>query len=312
MVTADEDAVASRLAMLGTLNENGMDQRLARFRNRLRDLREDPAEAARIDALVAAAEREDQDPGTGSGNGNGLTVHVNGGVVHLSHHAARTETGWEGVWEQIAAMELELTRLRLDLEAVKKETPPQRTETPHEEPSPRPRRTWEAVLAPAFGSGVLVAILAAATVTTALHAAVVALTVIASVLAATTAATAFLSVWMPLASVRALNRRGHPDLALELLSRRAGTSRFPARTQNDDEAAAATTGIAAPPQTSPSLEWYRQRYLLAQHLSRPGACPNCGQVVSEDDALCRACGTSLSVVRLVRRGLQARATGRIN
>jgi hypothetical protein len=292
MRNADDDAVESGLATLGRLGDTEIDQHLARFRNRLRDLREDPAEAARIDALVAEAEREDQYFDAGSGNG--LTIYVNGGVVHVSHGEGRAEAVRESAEERLAVLELELTRMRGELEAVR--TRLRQTKTPRKEAPSRPRRTWETVLAPAFGNGVLVAILAAATVTTALHTATVALTIIGSVLAAATAAAALLSVWMPFASVRALNRRGDAALALKLLSRQADTPHLPGGARDDEEEAA--TGIAPPPETSPPLAFSRQRYLESQgDARRPGACPTCGSVVHEDDTYCQHCGFALSVVR---------------
>lgn len=175
--------------------------------------------------------------------GNGLTIYVNGGVVNVSHGEGQGAAALEDAEERLAAMEQELTRLRRDLAAALREAPfqarPWQTEAPRERaPSrTRPRRPWEVVLAPALGSGVLVAILAAATVTTALHSAVMVLTVIASVLAVATAAVAFLSAWMPLTSVRELNRAGHAALALQLLSRGTDLSRSAARASDDEDAA---------------------------------------------------------------------------
>lgn len=280
MVITDDDAVASGLAMLGRFDDAGMDQRLARFRGCLRELRDDPAEAARIDALVAAAEREEQDPGVASGNG--LTFFVDGGVVNVSHREpAPAATVQESAEERLTALELELQRLVRDLEAARGEAPARM----------RPRRTWEAVLAPAFGSGVLVAILAAATVTIALHAAAVAATIIASVLAAATAAAAFLSAWMPWTSVRELNRRGDAHLALKLLSRRTGAFGFPGSSGGDEPAArtiardpehALTLGVPLPESQG--------------GVRRLRACTGCGAPVAEDEAFCGNCGTPLRVV----------------
>jgi hypothetical protein len=224
MVITSDNAVESSLAMLGRFEDAGMDQRLARFRGRLRGLRDDPAEAARIDALVMEAEREElgeQVPDAASGSG--LTIHVNSGVVNVSHGEADQAAGArDGTEDRLAALEAEMLRLRHRLEVVREDNAPSRT---------RSRRTWEAVLAPAFGGGVLVTILAAATVTTVLHATVAAMTVIAVVLAVATAVAASLSVWMPWSSVRALNRRGDAHIALELLSR--GTSLQEARQQRE-------------------------------------------------------------------------------
>jgi hypothetical protein len=211
-VVASDDAVESSLVMLGRFDDAGMEQRLARFRGRLRELRDNPAEAARIDALVTEAEREERGgSASDAALGSGLTIYMNGGVVNVSHGPASARNGAE---DRLAALEAELLWLRNRLEAaVREDNVPSRT---------RPRRTWEAVLAPAFGGGVLVTILAAATVTTVLHAPVLAVTVIAAVLAAATAAAASLSVWMPWSSVRALNGRGDAHIALELLSHGTG------------------------------------------------------------------------------------------
>jgi hypothetical protein len=281
MAIANDDAVASSLAMLGRLDDAGMDRRLDRFRGHLRELRDDPAEAARIDALVAEAEREEQDPDVASGSG--LTIYVNGGVVNVSHgEPGPAAAVREGVDERLTALELELRLLRRDLEATREEAPSRA----------RPRRAWEAVLAPAFGGGVLVAILAAATVTTALHATVAAMTVIACVLAAATAAAAFLSAWMPWTSVRELNRRGDAHLALRLLHRWIGTSRFPVRARDDEPAAgtptreperARTPGVLVPPSGTRGSA----RTPLALVCPDPG----CGQPLGEGDEFCEYCGS---------------------
>ena len=224
MAIVNDDVVESSLAMLGKFDDAGMDQRLARFRGRLRELRDDPAEAARIDALVIEAEREEQgEQVPDAASGSGLTIQVNGGVVNVSHgEADQAADARDGAEDRLAALEAEMLRLRHRMEVVREDNAPSRA---------RPRRTWEAVLAPAFGGGVLVTILAAATVTTVLHAPVAAMTAIAAVLAVATAVAASLSVWMPWSSVRALNRRGDAHIALELLSR--GTSLQEARQQRE-------------------------------------------------------------------------------
>lgn len=233
MVTANDDMVASSLAMLGRLDDAGMDQRLARFRGHLRDLRDDPAEAARIDMLVTEAEQEEQNLDAASGNG--LTLHVDGGVVNVNHgEAGRAADAPAGTEERLAALELEMLRLRRELEGIREDLPSRA----------RPRRTWEAVLAPAFGSGVLVTILAAATVTTVLHTTVAAMTVMAGVLAAATAAAACLSVWMPWSSVRQLNRHGDARIALELLSRGTGLEEARQRREQAAELAAGSRRFA--------------------------------------------------------------------
>jgi hypothetical protein len=224
MVIASDDAVESRLAMLGRFDDAGMDQRLARFRGRLHELHDDPVEAARIDALVTEAEREEQgEQATDAASGSRLTIHVNGGVANVSHGETDQAAGArDGTDDRLAALEAETLRLRHRLEAIREDNAPYRT---------RARRTWEALLAPAFGGGVLVTVLAAATVITVLHAPVAAMTVIAAVLAVATAVAASLSVWMPWSSVRALNRRGHAHIALELLSH--GASLQEARQQRE-------------------------------------------------------------------------------
>jgi hypothetical protein len=61
MVTPDDEEIIARLAMLGA-DDTGPGQDPAGFRRRLRRLHEDPAEAARIEALAAEAE-QDQDQG---------------------------------------------------------------------------------------------------------------------------------------------------------------------------------------------------------------------------------------------------------
>jgi hypothetical protein len=58
---SDKDVIAS-LAQLGTANDDRADQDLARFRHRLRRLHDDPAEAARIDALAAEAASQEDKP----------------------------------------------------------------------------------------------------------------------------------------------------------------------------------------------------------------------------------------------------------
>jgi hypothetical protein len=211
MAIANDDAVESSLAMLGKFDDAGMDRRLARFRDRLRELRDDPVEAARIDALVAEAEQEEQDPEVASASG--LTIHMDGGVVNVFRgDVAQDPAAQDELDERADAVQLALNRHRDALAAVQAGG----------KSRARPRRPWDAVLAPAFGGGVLVAILATATVVIALHTTVAAMTAVASVLALTTAAAALVSVWMPLSSVRELNRHGGARSALELLSRGTG------------------------------------------------------------------------------------------
>jgi hypothetical protein len=273
MVTMDDDAVANSLAILGSLDEAGTDRRVARFRGRLRELRDDPAEAARIDALVAGVEQEEQ--ASDAMPGNGLTIYVNGGVVNVHQGEGNATAVREDAEERLAAMELELKRLRRDLKAALKEVPSRS----------RPRRPWEVVLAPALGAGVLVAILAAAAVTTALHSAVVALTIIASVLTVATAAVAFLSAWMPFTSVRELNRQGHAALALQLLSRGTSASRFTAHADDEGHAGSGIARTAG--YHSPSAPEERPRRL--------SICPSCRQQLHPNDDFCGNCGSSAFV-----------------
>ena len=57
-MTADDELLSSRLRRLGDgeLDDAELDQRVIRFQSALRRLRDDPAEATRIDVLVTAAE----------------------------------------------------------------------------------------------------------------------------------------------------------------------------------------------------------------------------------------------------------------
>jgi DNA-binding CsgD family transcriptional regulator len=59
-MTADDEQLSSSLVMLGDsgIEDAELDQRVAAFKEALRRLRNDPAEAARVDALVLDAERE--------------------------------------------------------------------------------------------------------------------------------------------------------------------------------------------------------------------------------------------------------------
>jgi hypothetical protein len=54
-MTADEELDAILAALGGDLDDAGIDRRTARFTGALRRLRNDPAEAARIDTLAADA-----------------------------------------------------------------------------------------------------------------------------------------------------------------------------------------------------------------------------------------------------------------
>src|SRR6266699_3761348 len=58
-MTADEELTASALRLLGDdgLEDAELDRRVTRFQGALRRLRDDPAEATRIDALVMDAEQ---------------------------------------------------------------------------------------------------------------------------------------------------------------------------------------------------------------------------------------------------------------
>jgi len=69
-MTADDEPLTSKLATLGDggIDDSELDERVAAFKDALRRLREDPVEAARIDALVLDADREHpaQEGGPGS------------------------------------------------------------------------------------------------------------------------------------------------------------------------------------------------------------------------------------------------------
>src|SRR5260370_22564777 len=56
---ADDELLTSSLAMLGDsqIDDAELDHHVAAFKGALRRLREDPAEAARVDAIVVDAER---------------------------------------------------------------------------------------------------------------------------------------------------------------------------------------------------------------------------------------------------------------
>lgn len=82
---------------------------------------------------------------------------------------------------------------------------------------PRPRRIWDTLLRPAFGGGILAAVLGITAVTATIHASAAAMSVIGIILAAATAVTALFSLLVPWTSVRALNRRGDAHRALELV-----------------------------------------------------------------------------------------------
>jgi hypothetical protein len=288
-MNANDEVLTSSLAMLsGGFDDAELDRRVTSFQDRLRQLRDDPAEAARIDALVMDAERGEPDLNVVSGPG--LTIYVNGGVVSVNRgeqdEAAAVRERAEA---RLAVLERELLRRIQDLEVLRDETSAR----------PRPRRMWEAVLGPAFGGGVLVAILAAATVITALHVPAAIAVMAAAVLAAAAAVAAFLSVFMPWTSVRELNRRGDAHIALELLSRGTRVLRSAERAGDDEPAVRPPTGkLGRHPAPNTASSGPVRRARSSEPAARGGvrtltACANCAIPLDEGDAFCGNCGVAV-------------------
>jgi hypothetical protein len=208
-MTTDEELLTSSLRMLGDggIDDAELDRRVSQFHGALRRLRDDPAEAARIDALVMDAELAEPDiNGLGSGIG---VINVNGGNVTIAPgYLGEPADAEDRVNAALERMERQMQRLAA-LQETLNDTSAQ--------PQSRPRRIWEALLWPALGGGILAAVLGTAAVTAAIHASAAAMSVIGIILAAAAALTALISLSVPWTSVRALNRRGDAHRALELL-----------------------------------------------------------------------------------------------
>jgi hypothetical protein len=194
MIVYDE-TLTRDLAMLGGggLGDAELDRRVTRFQGALDELRGDPAEAARIDAMAIDAERDQT--GTDS---YAKCTHVSGRdiTVNITQAGGDAESGQGEIAAELAAVNRERLRLEALMESVK----------------PRPRGLW-----PAFGV-ILVVALAAATVASIFHASAAAAAYGTVILAAATAATALLSSLMAWTSVRELNRAGRAREALELMA----------------------------------------------------------------------------------------------
>lgn len=227
-MTPDEELLTSNLRMLGGgLDDAELDRRVSRFQGALRQLRDDPAEAARIDAIVMDAELAQPDAEALSGRGD---IYVSGGNVTITPgYPAEAADAKDRFDAALASLDQQLQELAELQESLKEE--PTRTR-----PQPGPRRIWETLLRPAFGGGILVAVLGIATVTAAIHASAATMSIIGIILAAATAITALLSVLVPWTSVHALNRRGDAYSALELLYGR-NRAREPEHAGNLDLAA---------------------------------------------------------------------------
>lgn len=286
---ADEELLTS-LRTLGdtALGDAKLDRRVGMFKGALRQLRDDPAEAARIDAIVMDAELDQLAVRTVSGGADiiyvsGKNVTINRG--HLSEAAdaeARVNTA-------LARLERQMQKLEETLEETSAQT----------RPRPRPQRIWETLLWPAaFGGGIL-AVLGAVTVFATVHASAAAMSVIGIILATATAVTALLSLWVPWTSVRLLNRDGDARKALELLrgSRPEWEDIRRNRGGRDDTAmpagsAAARTyaeelALAASIQGEPVRQSDPHKHEAPR---RPGTCSSCASPLAADDVFCGNCG----------------------
>jgi hypothetical protein len=307
-MTADEELLTSSLIMLGDggLDDAELDRRVSRFQGALQQLHDDPAEAARIDALVMDAELGQPDIKAVGGGG----IYVSGGNVTITPgYLSETVVAEERIGAALARLEREEQRL-VALQETLKETSA-RT---------RPRRIWETLLWPAFGGGILVAVLAAATVTAAVHASAAAISIIGIILAAATAVTALLSLWVPWTSVRALNRRGDAHVALELL-RRSNPEREAAGSVSSKRSDALlhsggpTSGPRTPgewrsggaenPGWGRSLRRFPPPTYAPSRLSgeqgsqreagaAAKACVNCGSRLNAADVFCGSCGKAVA------------------
>lgn len=208
-MTTDEELLTSSLRTLGDggLEDAELERRVSQFQGALRRLRDDPAEAARVDALVMDAELGQPDvKALGSGIG---VINVSGGNVTITPgYPGDSADAEDRINAALARLERQMQRLAVLQETLKETSA--RTQ-------PRPRRIWETLLRPAFGGGILAAILGITAVTATIHASAAAMSVIGIILAAATAVTALFSLLVPWTSVRALNRRGDAHRALELV-----------------------------------------------------------------------------------------------
>jgi len=199
----------------GGLNDDEMEQRVSRFRDGLRRLREDPAEAARVAAIAADAD----DTGATMTLPGATTVHVTGSGITLNL-AKESDTTLaalqEQMYERARKEDWQKANDRLEQERMRLAALLQDAED-----RPRPRGIWR--LVPSFAA-VLVAILAGASLVALPHATTLAATIATITLAATAAVTALTAQFMTWTSVRELNRFA-PDRALALLH---GTSLNPA------------------------------------------------------------------------------------
>lgn len=294
-MTADDELLTSGLAMLsdGGLDDAELDRRVTRFQDALRRLREDPAEAARIDALAMDAERgqTDQDPPAASG----YTVYATGGVVNIYDGwiagSADSRMGETAVPEELAgvdpaALAHEIESLRDLLE-----------EKPARE-RPRPRRLRETLLWPVFGGGISVVVLAAGAAALAVHASVVAVSIMGIILAATAAVTALFSLLVPWTSVRALNRSGDSRTALDLMLCGGVLRASTRRTSVVSYKMLADALLAEAAKRAHSAESAD----LAKTRNIRRVCAQCGSQLKAGDLYCGECGSpnspQLSTIRL--------------
>ncbi len=200
---ANEEMLTSGLAGLAgdELDDAELERRVPRFQGALRRLRDDPAEAARIDALAMDAERAQRDFTVSD---VAATIFVHGEIVNV---VTRPDEKIAVLREQVAAELARLAQERQKLTALLEDSPAAA--------GPR-RRLWR--LWPAFG-GSLVAIPAVVALAAALHAPAAAASLIGVIMAVSTAAIALISVGVAWTSVRELNRHGGAYKALQLMVR---------------------------------------------------------------------------------------------
>ena len=282
-MTADDELVISSLAMLGdgALDDAELDRRVTRFQGALRRLRDDPAEAARIDALVMDAERGKTDHYVVDSIGH--TIYVNGGVVNV--YGGRIAESADSRMDETTAAEEPAEARPAGLA--------QEIEWLHDllgegsaREQPRPRRPWETLLRPAFGGGILVAVLAAGTATLALHASAAAVSIMGIILAAAAAVTALLSVIVPWTSVRALNRRGDSRTALDLMLCGSLLKASTRRTSHLSYKMLAEALLAEAAKRAHSAESADSR----ETGTTRKVCATCGSQLTADDLFCGACG----------------------
>ncbi len=202
---ANEERLDSLLTVLRDdgLDDAELEQRVTEFQGALRRLREDPAEAARIDELTRDAEADQQEEGPSFVTfyyvcDGDMTVNVTNPEADHGHTAALKQLAQALAGEQ--------SRLKADRQALDRLL----EESPDWARPPR-RRPWAAF------SGLFVGVLAAATLATTFHASQAAVSLIAIILAGTTAVSALIALAMTWTSVRSLNRHGSAQRALELM-----------------------------------------------------------------------------------------------